>query len=88
MIPQHPNAPPARIALVDDDTLFLRVFADNLQAAGYETLCFDDPRQALASLRPDAPPDACVLDWDMPGLDGLALHRQLRAQGVQAPCCS
>jgi two-component system response regulator ChvI len=83
--PTPTERPAARIALVDDDALFLRVFADNLQAAGYETICFDDPRQALASLRRDAPPDACVLDWDMPGLDGLALHRQLRAHGVQVP---
>jgi len=77
--------PAARIALVDDDSLFLRVFAANLQAAGYETVCFDDPRQALASLRQGAPPDACVLDWDMPGLDGLALLNSLRAHGVPVP---
>ena len=33
--------PTARIALVDDDPTFLRVFAANLQAAGYQSLCFD-----------------------------------------------
>lgn len=77
--------PAARIALVDDDSLFLRVFAANLQAAGYEPVCFDDPRQALASLRHGVPPDACVLDWDMPGLDGLELLKLLRAHGVPAP---
>jgi two-component system response regulator ChvI len=75
----------ARIALVDDDPLFLRVFAANLQAAGYQALCFDDPKQALASLRRDSALDAYVLDWNMPGLDGLALFRLLRARGVAAP---
>ena len=59
----------ARIALIDDDSLFLRVFAANLQAAGYQALCFDDPKQALASLRRDSALDAYVLDWNMPGLD-------------------
>jgi two-component system, OmpR family, response regulator ChvI len=75
----------ARIALIDDDSLFLRVFAANLQAAGYQTVCFDDPKQALASLQHDAPLDAYVLDWNMPGLDGLALFKSLRACGVAAP---
>jgi DNA-binding response OmpR family regulator len=68
----------ARIALVDDDPMFLRMFAANLQAAGYQTVCFDDPNQALASLQRDAPLDAYVLDWNMPGLDGLALPAQFR----------
>ena len=77
--------PRARIALVDDDPMFLRVFADNLRAAGYETVCFDDPKQALASLRQGVQPDACVLDWNMPGLDGLELHKALRAHGILVP---
>jgi two-component system response regulator ChvI len=77
--------PAARIALVDDDSLFLRVFAANLQAAGYDAVCFDDPRQALASLRQGVPPDACVLDWNMPGLDGLELLNSLRAHGIRVP---
>jgi two-component system, OmpR family, response regulator ChvI len=81
------NAGPrtARIALVDDDPLFLSVFAANLRAAGYRTVCFDDPEQALASLQRDAPLDAYVLDWNMPGLDGLALFKLLRAGGVAVP---
>jgi two-component system response regulator ChvI len=83
--PGPAERPIARIALVDDDTLFLGVFADNLRAAGYDIICFDDPKLALASLRRITPPDACVLDWDMPGLDGLSLYRQLRAHGVLVP---
>jgi len=81
----HAGPHAARIAVVDDDPLFLRVFAANLQSAGYQVACFDDPKQALASLLRDAPPDACVLDWNMPGLDGLALFKLLRARGVSVP---
>ena len=65
--------------------MFLRVFASNLRDAGYDTLCFNDPRQALASLQQGIPPDACVLDWNMPGIDGLELFKLLRARGVPAP---
>ena len=48
-------------------------------------MCFDDPKQTLASLQRDDPPDAYVLDWDMPCLDGLALFRLLRARGAAVP---
>jgi two-component system, OmpR family, response regulator ChvI len=75
----------ARIVLVDDDRLFLQIFAENLRAAGFSTECFDDSRQALAGLRRHIQPDACVLDWQMPDLDGLALLKALRAGGVTAP---
>src|SRR6516164_11648426 len=81
----HAGPHAARIAVVDDDPLFLRVFAANLQSAGYQVACFGDPKQALASLLRDVPPDACVLDWNMPGLDGLALFKLLRARGVSVP---
>lgn len=80
-----PGRPAARIALVDDDPLFLSVFADNLRGAGYDTVCFGDPKQALACLPQGIPPDACVLDWNMPGLDGLKLFKLLQARGVQIP---
>lgn len=83
--PQAPRRPTARIALVDDDPVFLRVFAGNLRDAGYDTVCFNDSRQALASLQQGIPPDACVLDWNMPGIDGLELFKLLRARGVPAP---
>jgi two-component system response regulator ChvI len=83
--PQAPRRPAARIALVDDDPVFLRVFAGNLRDAGYDTVCFNDSRQALASLQQGIPPDACVLDWNMPGIDGLELFKLLRARGVPAP---
>jgi two-component system, OmpR family, response regulator ChvI len=85
-VDQPETAPrPAHIALVDDDPVFLRVFAANLQAAGYHTECFADPEQALASLQRDVPPDACILDWNMPGLDGLELFKLLRARGIPVP---
>lgn len=82
---EEPRPKSVFIALVDDDPVFLRVFAANLQAAGYHPVCFDDSRQALTRLQQDIAPDACVLDLNMPGLDGLALLKQLRAGGVSVP---
>jgi two-component system response regulator ChvI len=71
--------------LVDDDRLFLQVLTDNLREAGYEIMGFDDPRQALACIGQGVRIDACVLDWSMPELDGFALFKALREQGVSVP---
>lgn len=76
---------PAHVVLVDDDQTFLRVFAANLHAAGYQTECFDDPRQALKAFQRGIRPDACVLDWQMPDLDGLELLKALRGRGITVP---
>lgn len=71
--------------LVDDDPVFLRLLAANLAAAGYATIGHSDPAAGLAALRGDPVPAACIFDWDMPGMDGLALLRRLRADGIGHP---
>lgn len=76
--------PSARLVLVDDDPVFLRLLAENLRAAGYAVATFDDPQAGLAALLKQAP-ELCLFDWDMPGLDGLALLRRLRAAGAAYP---
>ena len=82
-----PTAPePAkRLLVVDDDALFLRTFAANLSAEGYLPLCFGDPRNALTALLDGTGADACILDVDMPGLDGLAFLQALRRHGLRLP---
>lgn len=79
------SPPPARVMLVDDDALFLRVLADNLGAAGYEVVAHDTPRHALEAIRQGERPDVCILDWDMPEITGLSLLQELRTRGVAAP---
>ena len=74
-----------RLVVVDDDRLFLDVFAANLRAAGYEPLCFDDPEAALAALRGGTSAAACVLDLDMPRLDGLAFLQAMKQHGIDLP---
>jgi two-component system response regulator ChvI len=76
--------PSARLVLVDDDPVFLRLLAENLRAAGYAVTAFSDPRAGLAALLKDRP-DLCLFDWDMPGLDGLELLRTLRGGGASYP---
>lgn len=73
-----------RLVLVDDDPVFLRLLAENVGAAGYAAITYTDPQAGLSALLNDQP-DACLFDWDMPGLDGLELLRTLRGSGAGYP---
>jgi len=66
------------IAIVEDEPELAALVADYARAAGYLPAIFHDGAQALAAFR-QAPPDLVVLDLMLPGLDGLALCRALRA---------
>ncbi len=73
-----------RILVVDDDPAVLRMLARTLTAEGYEVEALGDGGAALAAAERRAP-DSVVLDVAMPGLDGLAVCRRLRAHGLAAP---
>src|SRR5229473_4662837 len=55
-----------------------------LSAEGYEVAGVSDGGEALAAVERSAP-DLVVLDVAMPGLDGLAVCRRLRAKGLSLP---
>ena len=55
-----------------------------LAAEGYDVRAAADGGAALAAIERSAP-DALVLDVAMPGLDGLAVCRRLRAKGLALP---
>jgi two-component system, OmpR family, response regulator ChvI len=48
---------------------------------GYDVTSADGGGSALDHLAKDAEIDAVLLDWRMPGLDGLAMLRQMRERG-------
>ena len=68
----------ARVAIVEDEPELAGLVADYARAAGYAAEVYVDGAIALAALR-QAPPALVVLDLMLPGLDGLALCRALRA---------
>ena len=55
-----------------------------LAAEGYDVRAVSDGGAALAAIERSAP-DALVLDVAMPGVDGLAVCRRLRAKGLALP---
>lgn len=67
-----------RVLIADDDPLVRRVVSIALAKAGLQPVLARDGHEALALLtQPDAPRLA-VIDWVMPGLDGIDACRLLR----------
>jgi len=72
------------ILIVDDDAPIRRMLARTLAAEGYATHTAVDGGAALAEIERTVP-DLIVLDVSMPGLDGLAVSRNLRERGLALP---
>ena len=85
--PPSPVAPAAastsggggeHLLYVDDDPVMGAMVQALLQRAGYRVSVFEDPREALAhASASDKPLDLVVTDYNMPGLSGLDLARDL-----------
>ena len=70
----------ARLLVVDDEAVNLEIIAEYLEAEACELTMAADGGQALELLRSgDADFDAVVLDRMMPGIDGLAVLREIKA---------
>jgi DNA-binding response OmpR family regulator len=72
------------ILVVEDEADLLRGLRDNLSYEGYRVLTATDGEKGL-SLAMKEKPDLVILDWMMPGMDGLTVCRELRGRGNQAP---
>ena len=67
-----------QILIVDDDPLSRKILVRTLLQAGYVCRESSDGRDALRLVRAD-PPSLLLLDFDMPGLNGAEVLKQLRA---------
>ena len=70
-----------RVLVVDDDAPVRRMLQRSLAAEGFDVEVAADGGAALVAAERSAP-DLVVLDVAMPGLDGLAVCRRLRAKGL------
>jgi CheY-like chemotaxis protein len=69
---------PATILLVDDDPDIVRLLTMTLRPQGYRLLSASDGNTALEIARA-VHPDLLLLDWNMPGRNGLEVCHALRA---------
>ncbi len=66
----------ARVLVVEDEVGLSDLIRAHLEQAGHRVRRAHDGRQALAAA--EFAPDVVVLDWMLPGLDGLTVCRELR----------
>jgi CheY-like chemotaxis protein len=67
----------ARILIVDDNAVNLKLAASVLEFAGYEIAEAGDSNEAIDAIQ-NTPPDLILMDIALPGMDGLTLARKIK----------
>jgi DNA-binding response OmpR family regulator len=70
-----------KILLVEDTVELAQVIRRELEAAGYQVLLATDGLTAL-QLHESERPDLVILDWMLPGVDGLEVLRRVRQRAA------
>jgi DNA-binding response OmpR family regulator len=74
-----------RVLIADDEATSRHLIQATLRGWGYEVLVATDGVEALRVLEGSNPPEIALLDWMMPGVDGLEVCRHMRAAIPNAP---
>ena len=74
-----------RVLIAEDDADSFELLATLLTSFGYEIVGVDNGEDALAILQCPDRPMLAILDWMMPGMSGVDVCRQLRAQQFDNP---
>jgi two-component system, OmpR family, response regulator len=77
-------SPEARLLVVDDEPNIVELLSASLRYAGFAVATATDGAEAMAEARRSRP-DLLVLDVMMPGMDGFAMVRKLRGEGLRVP---
>jgi two-component system response regulator MprA len=72
------------ILVADDDHKLLNMLRRTLSYEGFHVVTARDGREALAQVDAERP-EAIVLDWMMPELDGVEVLARLRVDGDETP---
>jgi two-component system, OmpR family, response regulator ChvI len=79
------KAMPPQLVLIDDDDLFRESLGLNLIDEGYDVTSFSNGAAALEHFAAGGIADVVLLDWRMPGMNGLEVLRSLRRAGNTTP---
>jgi DNA-binding response OmpR family regulator len=68
-----------RVLIADDDPVLRHALRSELHAWGYTPVIAENGTDALRTLEQPDPPLLAVVDWNMPGIDGIELCHRVRA---------
>lgn len=68
-----------KVLVADDDALIRRLLLALLAKLGHEVEVVEDGHAALKALEGPTPPALAILDWMMPGVNGIDVCKKLRA---------
>ncbi len=69
-----------RILIAEDDLTSRQVLEAVLRKWGHEVVATCDGNEAWAAMQAEDAPKLAVLDWMMPGMDGVEICRKIREQ--------
>ncbi len=76
------SAPPkTRILIAEDDAVSRELLRTRLEKWSYEVIVTQSGTEAIMALRKPDAPSLAILDWMMPGMDGLEICRRSREVG-------
>jgi diguanylate cyclase (GGDEF)-like protein len=74
-----------RILIAEDDPISRRVLAVQLGKWGHEVISTQNGLEAWDALHTDDAPLVAILDWMMPGMDGVEICRRMRQEKTDSP---
>jgi len=67
------------VLVAEDDPVSRRILEVRLRDWGYQVIAIENGHRALEVLQAENAPELLLLDWMMPGIDGVELCRRVRA---------
>lgn len=74
-----------KILIAEDDPISRRLLEVLCGSWGYDVVAVGDGREACAVLEQEDAPPLVILDWMMPGMDGLEVLHSVRAKNYAKP---
>ncbi|PYV42138.1 MAG: response regulator [Acidobacteria bacterium] len=74
-----------RVLIAEDDLVSRHILQATLHKWGYEVVVCTDGTEAWQVLQGDAAPHVLILDWMMPGMDGVQICRKVREVPQPSP---
>jgi DNA-binding response OmpR family regulator len=72
------------IVIAEDDPVSREVISAAVSKWGFRSIVTQDGHEAMAAIRAEQGPVVAILDWMMPGMDGLEVCRRVRESGKRA----